>query len=128
MISQCLFVAAAPLAHVSTSSCSTHKCIHSHAQIDEILIIGSNLAEYVRDTKEVTRWYALGVQLGIKASYLKELENNHKGDTERCRIDMLEHWLNNDSKATRSKLAEAVKNMGGHAKVVETLKANLEGW
>ena len=82
----------------------------------------------MRDTKEVTRWYSLGVQLGIKPFYLKEIEKNYSSDTERCRIEVIDYWLNNAREATTSKLAQAVENMGGHDNVVQTLRASCEGW
>ena len=83
---------------------------------------------YVRDTKEVTRWYALGIQLGIKTSDLKEIEKNCSSDTVRCRIEVIDYWLHNDPEPTQSKLAQAVEDMGGHADVVQTLRARYEGW
>ena len=82
----------------------------------------------MRDTKEVTRWYALAVQLGIKTSDLKEIEKNCSSDTERCRIEVIDYWLNNDPEPTQSKLAQAVEDMGGHANVAQTLRASYEGW
>ena len=72
-------------------------------------------------------WYSLGIQLGIGTSDLKQLEINYAGDPERCKIEVIAFWLRHDPKATWNKLAQAVEDMGGHAKVVETLRANHEG-
>ena len=72
-------------------------------------------------------WYSLGIQLGIGTSDLKRLEMNYGGDTERCKIEVIHFWLRRDPEATWNKLAQAVEDMGGHAKVVKTLRANHEG-
>jgi len=104
----------------------------SNDNYDHYFQSGSNAAAFLgqilRDTKEVTRWYALGIQLGIKTSDLKEIEKNCSSDSERCRIEVIDYWLNNDPEPTQSKLAQAVEDMGGHANVVQTLRASYEGW
>ena len=75
----------------------------------------------------MTNWYNLGIHLGIESSVLKRIERDCSGDTERCKTEALDFWLQNDSKPTWNKLAHAVEDMGGHAKVVVTLRANHEG-
>ena len=74
-------------------------------------------------------WFSLGVQLGIETNYLKHIERNDAWDRdpERCKIEVIDFWLHNDPEPTWSKLTHAVEDMGGHAKVVETLRANHEG-
>ena len=81
----------------------------------------------LRDTKEVTDWYALGIYLGVECSILKRIEKNCSGDIERCKTEVVNFWLRNDSKPTWSKLAGAVEDMGEHANVVQTLRANHKG-
>ena len=87
----------------------------------------STLKQILRVTKEVTGWYSLGIQLNIDTSYLDQIERNYGGDAERCKIEVIKFWLRNVKKFTWSKLARAVKGMGGHANVVETLKAKHKG-
>ena len=72
-------------------------------------------------------WFSLGVQLGIETEYLKCVESDHPKDPERCKIEVIDRWLRYDPEATWSKFAQAVEDMGGHARVVETLRANHEG-
>ena len=72
-------------------------------------------------------WYSLGVLLGIQTSFLKRIERDCRGDPERFKIEVIDTWLCHDPEATWNKLAHAVEDMGGHAKVVETLRANHEG-
>ena len=75
----------------------------------------------------MTNWHSLGVQLGIETSVLKRIEKDRSADTERCKTEVIDHWLKNDSEPTWNGLACAVEDMGGHAKVVQTLRANHEG-
>ena len=104
----------------------------SNDNYDHYFQSGSNAAAFfgqiLRDTKEVTDWYCLGRYLGIPASYLKHIEKNYGSNAERCRIEVIDYWLNNDPEPTQSKLAQAVEDMGGHANVVQTLRASYEGW
>ena len=86
-----------------------------------------SLKRILRDTKEVRNWFSLGVQLGIETNYLKQIERNYAWDPERCKIEVVEIWLRIDPEATWSKFAQAVEDMGVHARVVETLRANHEG-
>lgn len=75
----------------------------------------------------MTGWYSLGVQLEIETSHLNHIEEKHGNDTERCRIEVINYWLRNDREPTLKNLAKAVEDMGGHTKVVQTLRANHEG-
>ena len=75
----------------------------------------------------MTGWYSLGIQLDIDTFYLDQIETSYRGDAERCKIEVIKFWLRNVKRFTWNKLARAVKGMGRHAKVVETLKAKHEG-
>ena len=88
----------------------------------------ATLKQILRATKEVTGWYSLGIHLQIAASYLNQIEKNYGSDAERCKIEVIKFLLCNDQNFTWSKLARAVEDMGGHAKVVQTLRARYEGW
>ena len=76
----------------------------------------------------MTNWHSLGVQLGIESSVLKRIEKDCCADTERCKTEVIDFWLHNDSEATWNGLADAVEGMGGHAKVVQTLRATHKGF
>jgi len=85
-----------------------------------------SLKQVLKDTEEVTDWYSLGIHLDIPTSVLKQIERDCK-DTVRSRIEVIDLWLDNDPEPTWNKLAQAIEDMGGHPKVVETLRANHEG-
>lgn len=85
-----------------------------------------SLKQVLKDTEELTDWFSLGIHLDIPTSDLKRIERDYK-DPVRCKIEVIDFWLDNDPEPTWSKLAHAVEDIGGHAKVVETLWTNHEG-
>lgn len=87
----------------------------------------SILKQILRDTKEVTGWYYLGIQMDIDTSYLDQVEKSYGGDPERCKIEVIKFWLHNVQNFTWNKLARAIEAMERHANVVQTLKAKHEG-
>ena len=109
----------------------TSKNYGSNDNYDHYFQSGSNTAAFLgqilRDIKEVTDWFCLGIYLGIPTSYLKHIEKNYVSNAERCRIEVIDYWLNNDPESTQNKLAQAVEDMGGYANVVQTLRARYEG-
>ena len=82
----------------------------------------SDLAEVLAALKEVTKPYKLGIQLKIDSSTLKTIEENHRGDIDRQKTEVIEHWLHNSPDASWTTLANAVERMGGHSKLVGRLK------
>ena len=76
----------------------------------------------MKDIREVVCWYSLGIQLGIGISHLKQIETKYGGDVERCRIELIDFWLHNDSEPTLRRLAQAVEDTGDYANVAQTLR------
>ena len=70
----------------------------------------------------MTSWFSLGIYLGIEHPVLKSIEEKYKSDNERFKIEVIQSWLRNDQEPSWSTLAKAVEDMGGHAKVVQTLE------
>ena len=68
-----------------------------------------------------TRWYELGLTLGLHKNTLDSIERNHPGDVSRCLIECLSQWLsradNVDSRggATFDSLSDALKSMNENA-------------
>ena len=68
-----------------------------------------------------TRWYELGLTLGLHKDTLDAIERNHPGDVCRCLIECLSKWLRRvdyvDSKggATFDSLSNALKSMNENA-------------
>ena len=68
-----------------------------------------------------TKWYGLGLKLGLRKNTLDAIERNHPGDVSRCLTECLSKWLsradNVDSKggATFDSLSDALKSMNENA-------------
>ena len=81
-----------------------------------------DLKDVVAILKEVTEPYSLGIQLSIDTSILKKIERDHPGKIDRQKTEVIEYWLHNSSDASWKSLTDAAEGMGGHARLVETLK------
>jgi len=57
-------------------------------------------------------WYDLGVELLDKqhANELDTINVNNPGDVQKCCTQMFNHWLRTDSKASWTKLVEALRS------------------
>ena len=71
-------------------------------------------------------WSNLGVQL-LQEQYADKLDiiqENHRGDIERCCTEMLKHWLNVDTKASWDKLIDALEKIGQNS-LAEKIKEDI---
>ena len=77
-----------------------------------LLYAGSklDLKSLLEDLKDVTDWFRLGVWLGIDHAILTTIEKNHKNDSERCKMEMLELWLKKHD-ASRSEMIVALEGI-----------------
>lgn len=83
------------MSYVSYILSNVSLCILSYASIFFAAGLKPNLRSLLKDLKEVTDWFRLGIWLGVEYTVLTTIENNHKQDGERCMIEMLEFWLKN---------------------------------
>ena len=60
----------------------------------------------------VTRWYFLGLQLGVDEHALEVIEKNYPQDIEMCKLKMFRTWLNTDPSATYKKLNQRLAAIG----------------
>jgi len=63
------------------------------------------------ELKDVTEWFQLGGQLGVRHDKLKQIEQDCGRETERCKTEMLNRWLQSDPEASWNKVVEAVQRM-----------------
>ena len=82
----------------------------------------SDLANILAALKEVAKPYQLGIQLKIDSSELDTIEKDHPRGIDRQKTEVIKYWLRNSPDASWTTLANAVERMGGHARLVETLR------
>ena len=82
------------------------------------------LKEIENELKEVTAadWYPLGIQLGLRPTEQREIEQNNFRDVTRCKCEVIDWWLRNTSVISWEMLAQAVEGMGGHSTVAQKLR------
>uniref|UniRef100_A0A1X7U2U0 Death domain-containing protein n=1 Tax=Amphimedon queenslandica TaxID=400682 RepID=A0A1X7U2U0_AMPQE len=95
------------------------------------IVYVSNLSDVIDVLKRCgfpeTKWYELGLRLGLKKSTLDVIEKNHPHDVSRCMTECLSQWLsradNVDSRggANLDSLSDALRSMNETA-VAEKLK------
>ena len=69
-----------------------------------------DLPELVNELHEVfPKWFTLGLNLGVSYPRLQEIETNYSKDQSRCVIEILAEWLKENSTASRSDLARALR-------------------
>ena len=71
--------------------------------------------------KEIRDIFPLGVRLGISLSTLRQIEKEYKDNLDRQKMEMADFWLCNSSDCSWGRLAEAVKDLGGHDQLASKL-------
>ena len=62
------------------------------------------------ELKGLQNWFTYGVFLGIALPTLKLIESSyHQNQIDRCKIDMLEHWLNTNLDASWKDVVRALE-------------------
>jgi hypothetical protein len=82
----------------------------------------SDLADVLAALTEITKPCQLGIQLKIDSSELDTIEKNNYRDIDRQKTEVVKYWLHNSPDASWTTLANAVERMGGHARLVVTLR------
>ena len=82
----------------------------------------SDLADILAALTEITDPYQLGIQLKVDLAELDTIEKNHPENVGRQKTEVIKYWLRNSPDASWTTLASAVERMGGHARLVETLR------
>ena len=66
----------------------------------------------LEELKEVDDWYLFGAYLGVPVYKLKKIQSTseHRG-VERCKLDMLQYWLNTTMTASWKDIARALEQL-----------------
>ena len=71
-----------------------------------------NLSTILHETREVTRVFILGLELGIPDYILEGMENDFPHNLERRKAALFSHWLRTDVNASWRNIVTALQNMG----------------
>ena len=81
-----------------------------------------SLRELIDVLGSVVDWYMLGLHLGLRNQQLKQIEVVHCGDSSRCKVETLDHWLRTEVNPTWKKVIDALSRMGEHIAAIEIEK------
>ena len=70
------------------------------------------LQELSTELHSVVNWYSLGIKLGVEDHELRTIEQNHRGDNERCKHEVLSRWFRSTKHPTWKAVADALHLMG----------------
>ena len=74
-----------------------------HFKLDE-----EHLVKLMIALKPIVEWTTLGDCLGLKAHSLKTIEEEQRGKIERCKREMLVHWLESSKNPTKDHLYKSL--------------------
>ena len=101
-------------------------CVHVFMHLSSVCFTATftqlELRDIQNELEDVTDWYQLGVQLGIKTANLDRIELNNPRNAQQCKTKVLDFWLQNAPECSWMKLAEAVEAMGEYAVLAEELR------
>ena len=73
------------------------------------------LKELSNALDSVVNWHLLGVKLGLEDHELRTIDHDFRGDgNERCKHEVLSHWLRNAKRPTWKAVTDALCLMGEH--------------
>lgn len=78
-----------------------------------LYVDSSHLLCIYRFLKDFNKWFELGLELGLKYTTLKKIENNYQCEEDRCKLEMVLRWLEDgcDPPLTKLTLMKALKEL-----------------
>ena len=68
------------------------------------------LKQLLKELEKVGKWFVFGIYLDVPVDQLEKIESSHQQkDLERCKIDMLQYWLDNNVNASWKNVVRALE-------------------
>ena len=82
--------------------------------------------------KKVDNWFMFGAMLDVPFPQLKKIESHHQKDPDRCKLELLQYWLDNTLDSTWNRIVQALEKtdqltLAAQIKHEHLLPAELEG-
>ena len=66
--------------------------------------------QVIKELKKLDDWFVFGVALDVPVSELRKIESScPRGSVERCKIETIQYWLDNNADASWKELARALE-------------------
>ena len=96
----------------SPPSLSLSECLHMSMCMHMTDLPIPTLKELLKELSKVEKWFMLGIFLDVPVDQLEKIESSHQQrDLERCMIDMLKYWLNNNVSASWKDVVRALEQI-----------------
>ena len=59
--------------------------------------------------KKSENWFLFGAMLGVPVSQLRKIELDHQKDSDRCKLELLQYWLDNKLVPTWNEIVQALE-------------------
>ena len=59
--------------------------------------------------KKSENWFLFGAMLGVPVSQLRKIELDHQKDSDRCKLELLQYWLDNKLVPTWIEIVQALE-------------------
>ena len=70
------------------------------------------VAVLLEELRDVDNWYMLGAYLNVRVNELKKIQSTHTHDgVERCKLEMLQYWLNTTMTAFWKDVVRALEKL-----------------
>ena len=67
------------------------------------------LQQLMEALKKQEKWFLFGAMLGVPVSKLKEIESKYPNDSDRCKLEMLQYWLDTKLGPTWNEVTQALE-------------------
>ena len=81
----------------------------SHIIIFNIGTGTPKLQQLLNALKKSENWFLFGAILGVPVSQLKKIELDHQRDSNRCKLELLQYWLDNTLDPTWNEIVQALE-------------------
>ena len=68
----------------------------SNLTVHRYLLLPDGPDTYLPDTSFLIYVFLFGAMLGVPVSQLKKIELDHQTDSDRCKLELLQYWLDNN--------------------------------
>ena len=79
----------------------------------------------IKELKTLDDWFMFGVTLGVIVSELRKIESAYKGSIERCKVETIQYWLDNNADASWKEVAQALEQIDQLALAAKVKKKYL---
>ena len=87
-------------------------CLHKVSSVENTLSGALNVKNLSSELSTVSKWYQLGIRLGLQPSQLRQIEQEVPTDIDRRKTEVVDLWLQSTPGASWRHIVTALREMG----------------